>query len=219
MLRSLISSFNVMARVRNELVYPIEGPAVLGPVVAHVTADDPDKARMAADAVARCMAPAADVQIEGWLVMLQAACARRSGSDATAAATYALYAAELRKYPADVARAACERLMRGTPGAGVNWFPTLAEVIDACEGLVAPRRAIHEALRNWKPAIAAPLREAKAPKPDREAVRRMLSDYLASHEELKAERPNKPTFTPPQGKVDETGITPEMRDLIGRRQG
>lgn len=60
---------------------------------------------------------------------------------------------------------------------------------------------------------------APEPRPDRDAVRRMLADYIASHNALKADRPARPAFKPAQGKVDETGITPEMRELTGRRQG
>lgn len=75
------------------------------------------------------------------------------------------------------------------------------------------------AMLEARAAAAPPSDVAPEPKPDREAVRRMLADYIASHNALKADRPAKPAFKPPQGKVDETGITPEMRDLIGRRQG
>ena len=62
-----------------------------------------------------------------------------------------LYASNLCKYPADIAKAACEKAAKGK--GGVAWFPTLAELIHSCETLVAPRRYRLSAVRNWTPPI------------------------------------------------------------------
>lgn len=61
------------------------------------------------------------------------------------------------------------------------------------------------------PAPSVEEREAK-----RAEFKKMVNETLAA---LTPEKPRRPTFHPPQGKVDETGITPEMRELIRRRSG
>jgi hypothetical protein len=185
---------------------------------------DHENVPAALEKVRAAMTPATADECEAWLVMLQAATARRTDSDVTTEVAYSLYAAELRRWPADVAKAACERLARGQTGrAGPNWFPTLAELVAECERLAAPRRALYASLQRWAPkpeyvptarGIPEPSEEQKA------AVRRMAAEVdaalAATADNRKAKPPPMPSIA---GKPDETGITPEMRAVLNRQRG
>lgn len=104
--------------------------------------------------VEAAMAPASREQCEDWLVMLQAALAGAKRSDAASAITLELYAATLRKFPADIAKRACEALATRRRKGGA-WFPSLPELIAECEDRGAERQAMLNALRAWKPPHAA----------------------------------------------------------------
>lgn len=222
MCRSLISSFRITAKTRREWRYPENEqpyPVVVGADVVVPVDVKPDDA---ADAVSRCMSPAPDQMLKAWMVRLQAACAQRPGSEASAAAQYTLYVSELRKYPADVAKASCERLMRGKPGEGTRWFPTLGEVIDICEDLVLERRMILESLQDRQQPVIAPKETRRAfvgkPASDKNAVNRMLEEYNAKMTDYRASRPTPPQLPAMSGRVDETGITAEMRVSLAKRR-
>lgn len=178
----------------------------------------------ALDKVEQALTPATVEQCEGWLVMLQAATAHRQESDATSAVAYTIYAGELARWPADVAKEACGRLARGRPGqTGTNWFPTLAELARECERLASPRCAVYAALKEWRPAeLPHPNDRRYSDGPseqEKAAVRRMAEEAKAALRETadrlkplrRADLPNT------AGKVDETGITPQMRELMARR--
>jgi hypothetical protein len=161
-------------------------------------------------------------QCEGWLVMLQAATAHRQDSEITSAVAYSLYASELRQWPADVAKAACERLARGRPGqTGTNWFPDLAELVRECERLAAPRRALLSSLQRQAKRLEQPAGRAEPTEAERDAVRRMAADTLRQLAEAAAvkDAKAKPALPSIAGRVDETGITPELRALVERQRG
>jgi len=172
--------------------------------------------------IEQAMTPATMDQCEAWLVMLQAATAHRSDSDVSSAVAYALYASELRQWPADVAKSACEKLARGKPGStATNWFPTLAEVVAECEKMAAPRKVMLAALHNWAP-VEAPYPSARGrPEPseaEREAVRKMAASALHELAETAKVRTARGLEMPSiAGKTDERGITPQMRELMARR--
>lgn len=220
--RSLISTLGVTARARAEYRFP-EGGQPYSVVSGYdLTIEDEAQIPAALAKIEQALTPATAEQCETWLVMLQAATARRADSEMSAAVAYTLYASELRQWPADVAKAACERLARGKPGlSGPNWFPTLAEVVQECERFAAPRKALYLSLQHWKPAPAYFPTARGVPEPsaeDKAAVHRMAAEAL---DQLKAtsEARKRPAGTMPNtaGKVDERGITPELRALMARR--
>ena len=112
-----------------------------------IRSPSPEASEAALTKVEQAMIPATADQAEGWLVMLQAATAHRNETEATSAVAYALYASELRRWPADVAKHVCENIARGVGrGSGPNWFPTLAEIAKDCEKLSATRTDMFRSL-------------------------------------------------------------------------
>lgn len=220
--RSLTSTLAVTASVRTEGRFPSDGPAYRVVVGCDFTVEDPANLPAAISKVRQAMTPASVDQCEGWLVMLQAATAHRQSSDASSAAAYALYASELRQWPADVAKAACERLARGRAGTtGTVWFPTLAELVRECERMAAPRQAMLASLERWHPAPVLPLAHSRG-RPtdeDREFIRKtaheVANELRATAEaKVRAARVDMPSIA---GKPDAGGLTPQMRDLMARR--
>lgn len=126
---------------------------------------DPANIAPAIEKLEAAMTPATADDCEDWLTMLQAACARRNDSEDGASVAYDLYAAALRQYPADVAKAAC---MGMATRRGVNWFPTLGELLEQCDKLVGPRKAMLASLKAPRLAEPAPVNR----KPETEAERR-----------------------------------------------
>ena len=224
--RSLTSTLGVTASLRTEGRFPTDGsPAYRVVTGCDFTVDDEANLPAASAKILAAMAPATLEQAEGWLVMLQAATAHRQDSDATSAVAYSLYAAELTKWPADVARSACERLARGKPGyTGTVWFPTLAELARECERLAAPRQAMLSALQSYTAPKALPYPSARGrPEPtdaEKAEVRRMWREAEAklastTKDNRTAARVEMPSTA---GKPDEGGLTPEMRALIAKRE-
>lgn len=180
--------------------------------------EDHGKIPAAIEKLSQAMTPGTADQCEAWLVMLQAATARRNDSEAGSAVAYSLYASELRQWPADVARAACERLARGKGlGGGANWFPTLAELVAECERQAAPRKVLLASLSRWAPEAERPTRPTGD---DREAIHKMAAETIAALR-ANAEAKRRPADGLPStaGKPDETGITPQMREVLARQRG
>ncbi len=158
-------------------------------------------------------------QAQGWLAILQAACAPRQTSEATAAVALSLYSRTLMEYPADVAKAACMSLARGK-GEGVNWFPTLAEVINECDKLFTNRQMMIRDLPDYEPRppnvpLPTPRHMEDAGEQierDRQAVKLMLEEFRASRP-----RPVRKSLPAAHGAVGPGGITPEMRALLNRK--
>lgn len=222
--RSLISTLGVTARGRAEWRFPPDGQPYSVTSGYDLTIEDEAQLPAAIHKVEQAMTPATAEQCETWLVMLQAATARRTDTEMSAAVAYTLYASELSRWPADVAKAACERLARGKPGhVGTNWFPTLAELVQECERFAAPRKALLLSLQHWKPAPAYFPTARGAPEPseeDKASVRRMAAEAVEKLKET-AEAKKRPVGQMPNtaGKPDETGITPELRAIIQRQRG
>lgn len=214
---------NVTALPKAEWRFPQDGDAYQITTGCDFKIEDEAVIPQAIAKIEQAMTPATQEQCEGWLVMLQASTARRADSDATSMVAYAVYTSELRKWPADVAKAACERLARGKLGhTGPNWFPTLAEIYHECQRMAAPREVMLSALHKWAPK-ELPYPSARGrPEPseaDKAQVRRMADQALAELNAA-AERvnPRKTADLPSiAGKADEGGLTPLMRAAIERR--
>lgn len=223
--RSLTSTLGVTATPRTEWRFPVDAPAYPVPVSCDFEVRDRANVPEAIAKIEQAMTPATTDQCEGWLVMLQAATAHRQDSDATSAVTYTLFASELRQWPADVAKKACERLARGKPGqTGTNWFPTLAELSQDCERLAGPRKVMLASLQRWAPkGLPHPNdRRFGAPTEDeKKLVHRMAEQARAKLREAadNAKPRRVADFPSTAGKPDETGITPQMRDVLARQRG
>lgn len=142
---SLQSSLDVTVTVETRMMFPENGAPYPVPSGSSVLAKDPDTVSRAVARLEAAMTPAEPDQVERWVVGLQVATAGGKRSEAGTEAAFALYTAALRKYPADVARDACQTLSTG------KWFPTLGELVGLCDKLAGPRQAMLNALQNWKP--------------------------------------------------------------------
>lgn len=220
--RSLISSCNVTVRVKREGRYPQNAAfytVIVGCEIDQNEKSDLAKARRFANAA---QAPASDVEVGAWLAQLQAATAHRPGSAADAAIQLTLYVRELQRYPADVARSACYRLMRGNGVAATNWFPTLAEIIAVADGVNAERKTICDAIAaapSWTFTLQnAAVRDGEEGARNREAIRCMLDEYRTAAAEEVAKRPKAPPIRANHGAIGRTGLTPELRALVSAQQ-
>jgi hypothetical protein len=152
---SLQSSLNVEVEIETRMMFPDQGKPYPVPSGSSVKAT-PETIDRAVSRLEAAMAPPAKDWAEEMLVILQAATTGGKRSAAGAAVALEVYAGALCRYPADVARDACMALATG------KWFPTLGEIIEACERLVAPRRAMLTALQGWKPMTERERLEAEA---------------------------------------------------------
>lgn len=168
--RSLTSSCGVTVSARTESRFPKSGGFYAVPVGYEIDEASDANLPAALAKVQQAMTPASVEQCEGWLVMLQAATARRTEGEAMTAVAYSLYASELRQWPADVARAACQNLARGQVGEeGANWFPTLAQLVAECRRLAAPRKVLVASLKD-RLARGAAKPKARTPEDERKRV-------------------------------------------------
>ena len=126
---SLRSSLNVGLRANEELRFPTAG-GYTAELVSYSVSDPDDRSQAALSKVQAAMTPATADQIEEWLVALQVATAGAKRSDAA-----------LSRFPADIAKAACEHFAMRS-----RWFPVLADLVEFCERLERPRRKMVEAL-------------------------------------------------------------------------
>lgn len=219
--RSLTSTLGVMAMPRTEMRFPADGPAYPVTVGCGFNIRDHAAIPAAIDKIEQALTPASPEHCEAWLVMLQAATAHRADTGATSAVAYSLYAAELRQWPADVAKSACERLARGKIGqTGTNWFPTLADLVKECERLAANRKAIHAALKRYVPEPVR-LNSFDGANPQQQAAVRKMAEEAKAKLRATADRMRpaaKHSARPSTaGKPDEGGLTQEMRKLIAQR--
>lgn len=128
-------------RAVEALRFPVEG-GYQSDVVGYDLEGDEANFESALAKVRSAMTPPTKDQAEEWLVLLQAATAGARRSEAGSMITLALYSGALARYPADVAKAACETLARTS-----RWFPVLADIIEHCERLSTPRRLMEARLR------------------------------------------------------------------------
>lgn len=111
-----------------------------------------------ADVVRKAMTPAPVETIEEWLAELSVITARRAEDEFTGSLRVDAYSRRLGAYPADVVKAALfDRKWK--------FWPTWAELSDACDAGVAKRKAMADALDGKERARAASM--AKEEKPDR----------------------------------------------------
>jgi len=219
--RSLTSTLGVTATPRTEYRFPPDGDAYRVTVGCSFDIRDHAAIPAALDKIEQALTPASQEHCEGWLVMLQAATAHRADSGASSAVAYSLYAAELRQWPADVAKSACERLARGKPGqTGTNWFPTLAELVKECERLASNRRTIYAALQRYvpKPQATSPIGELTVEQraAHREATERAKAELRATADRMRPAGKHR-DMPSTAGKPDAGGLTPQMRELMARR--
>lgn len=119
-----------------------------------IVISEPQQVPAAIGRIESAMTPADREKCEDWLVMLQAALAGGKKSAVAASVALELYVGALRRYPADVAKRACEDLAT-KPRAGGAWFPALPELVAELERQAAPRKALLDALRSWRPPTEA----------------------------------------------------------------
>lgn len=136
LLASLTSSLGVEVGLEKQFRFPKEGGYYATPVSANVRAGENIPAAIVRMEAA--LTPPLTEQVEDWLVLLQVACAGGRKSEITGEIALSFYTATLRRFPADVVKAVCQRMATKTRG-GTAWFPTLAEMVEMCERLTATR--------------------------------------------------------------------------------
>lgn len=199
--RSLTNTCGVTVRVSSEARFPEDGQVYYVATGATARWDDLAEPSRAIAKLEAAMTPATNAQAEGWLVMLQAACVRRPGSEADAAVGLTLYSGALLRYPADVAKATCADWARTQ-----KWFPSLAELLALADRLAAPRQQMLLALHR-APGLPPPERRD----PTEEERRRVSAMF---REFADARPPEKPAHQFHQAEVDEGGLTPQMREYL-----
>lgn len=215
--RSLTNTCGVIARPRTESRFPPGGGFYVVATGCDVQELEGADRAAAIYKMQTAMTPPTAVEAEGWLVMLHTACAKRSGSEADAAAILTLYGGCLMRYPADVARDACQKLALGKGNGETTWFPTLAEVNDMCAKLVSTRQVTLAALERRDPRSPFEYHDpdALSRQQQREMVNRLTREFAA---ETEARRPPPAPARANYGTVDETGITPTLRALVERQR-
>lgn len=153
---SLQSSLNVEVSVETRMMFPEEGKPYPVPSGSSVRVLSPENVERAVARIEAAMTPATKEQAEEWLVMLQSATSGGKRSAAGAVVALELYAGALSRYPADVAREACQSL------ATAKWFPTLGELLAECDKLSGPRETMLAALKAWRPETERERLEAEA---------------------------------------------------------
>ena len=108
-----------------------------------VSGDEEGQALALAD-LRKLQAPADVRMIEGWLAELSVVTAKRSDDEFTEELRLEAYASRLRKFPADVARAA---VLDSPP----KFWPTWNELEARCKSLSSPRNVMIAALENNSP--------------------------------------------------------------------
>lgn len=135
--------------VVTETRFPDEHTFVSVPVGAEVTGKY-ENLDAAVRRLELAMTPCSYDAAESLVTILQVATASAKRSPEGAEVAFDLYANTLRRYPADVARQACENIATGKDG--VAWWPTLAEVVKECEALGGYRLAMLNGLKAWQEA-------------------------------------------------------------------
>lgn len=140
-MHSLTSSLGVEVSFDEEWRFPNDAPAYKIVRRANLEADKPENLPAARQKIQGAMTRPTFDQAEEWLATLQAACARRTDSEAMGALGLTLYASTLTMFPADIAKAVCVKMaLRKTNGP--NWFPSLSEINQECEKMATARTAL-----------------------------------------------------------------------------
>lgn len=111
------------------------------------------------------MKPAPKRAIEEWLAELSVIVAKRQDDEFTEGLRLEAYSSRLAQYPADVAKDA-------VLGRSWRFWPTWAELEKVCDVLVAPRKAMLEALEKTRPFEPPPERERICEKRAEEIIRK-----------------------------------------------
>lgn len=82
---------------------------------------------------------------------LRAVARQRPTVEADEELALAIYAEKLAKYPADAVARACEKWLETSP-----FWPSVSEILQACEWAMQPRRALLAKLRDALPPVTAP---------------------------------------------------------------
>jgi len=144
LLQWLISSLSVEAQPQVSLTYPVSGGyqrTVTGFSFQGLTEGNRSEALRA---VQSAMTPATVERCEELVSTLHAVTAHRNDSDNSLRLILRLYSDCLARYPADVAKAVCERFMYRPDKP--NFFPTLSELKEACDKATDQRGKLLEAV-------------------------------------------------------------------------
>lgn len=144
--RWLTSSLRVGVRNKSEMRFPEGAPAYSIPLPPVLTIEDRDKLPAAIAKVQSTMFAPAKHDCEQWIARLEVACAGGQKSLESQNLRLDTYSGAMVKFPADVAKAACEELAL-KPRGSAAWFPTLPELMGVCERLAAPRKMLLAALQ------------------------------------------------------------------------
>lgn len=138
----------------------------------------------------------------------------RSGGEGDTKEIVRVYGTALMAYPTWAVVDACQRVQRGTAGLSPTYLPSVAELVQLCEGAVA---ALHAERAKLSAVLSArPRQTAVDPGPDtRDRVAAILARTKASLDATAAEqrghtRP-KPDTRPPW---EQMGITREQFDAL-----
>src|SRR5215475_2216884 len=108
------------------------------------TSVDPAELEVARELVAAALEPVDTKTLMAELAHLRAVTARRAVSEDDEALGFAVFREELSRYPADVIRSVLRGIARTS-----KFFPSLAEVYQACESAVKPRRLLADTLNGY----------------------------------------------------------------------
>lgn len=148
LLTSLQSSLGVGASFRTELRFPTDGrPAYSVTTGCGITLSEEASVPAAIQRIEGALTPPTRDMAELWLAMLQTACAAGRRSEAGSMLALELYSGALMRFPADIAKQACENLALRNRDE-TNWFPTLGELVGEGERMSGSRRALLAALLN-----------------------------------------------------------------------
>lgn len=167
------SQLGVDLRVKVDYRFPKDERGNSLPVVTIVKGCDvigtPEARSQAIEALGKLETPAPARELEGWLAELAVITAKRAGDEFEETLRLEAYASRLRKYPADVSRAALlDRAWR--------FWPSWAELEAVCEQLAAPRRAMLRAMQDSAAATYAEQRERVSADRAAEIMREVFGD-------------------------------------------
>lgn len=141
------SQLGAELRVEFDTLFPTDERGNLLPTVRYVKSVDvrgtPEAKEAAANALRKLATPAEARDVEGWLAELSVIVAKRVDDEFSESLRLEAYASRLRRFPADVARAA----VLDHPW---RFWPAWAELEKVCDRLMAPRRAMLNALERGK---------------------------------------------------------------------
>lgn len=166
------SQLGAELKVEFDTLFPTDERGNLLPTIRYVksieVAGTPEARAAAASALRKLEVPAEARDAEAWLAELSVIVAKRQDDEFSESLRLEAYASRLRRYPADVARAA-------VLDHSWRFWPSWSELEKVCDRLMAPRRAMLNALeRNNAPA--QPARERISPERAAEIMREVFGD-------------------------------------------